>query len=198
LREGRDAPLIRDVQLMVRHLLALRVEASGSSNAFALRPAREDHAVSVRLELPGGFEAQAAVRAGDQGGGPIRFFVDHATPPNESVRLVILLRWPPSDVLSGDNGPKALMRRRFDLNLPRARIRGCFRWPPRRCAFVYRFRRPCSRRSSCFSSAWPPPGPRALTDESKDPSRRTVRRSRSLAPPSTQHSPILTTSSTPP
>src|SRR5437773_10092724 len=72
---------------MVRHLLALRVEASGSSNAFALRPAREDHAVSVRLELPGGFEAQAAVRAGDQGGGPIRRFVDHATRPTSRVVL---------------------------------------------------------------------------------------------------------------
>src|SRR5881396_4344142 len=72
---------------MVRHLLAVRVEASGSSNAFALRPAREDHAVSVRLELPGGFEAQAAVRAGDEGDGPIRFFVDHPTRPTRRFGL---------------------------------------------------------------------------------------------------------------
>src|SRR5438552_7724392 len=166
---------------MVRHLLALRVEASGGDNAFALRPAREDHAVSVRLELPGGFEAQAAVRAGDQGGGPIRFFVDHATPPNESVRLVILLRWPPSDVLSGDNGPKALMRRRFDLNLPRARIRGRFRCPPRRSASEYPYRRPGPRAQDWLAHACPRRGPQAGPVVHKDTSRRAVPRRRAPA-----------------
>src|SRR5439155_3552312 len=37
------------------------------------------------------FEAQAAVRPGDEGDGPIRSFVDHSTPSNEAVRLVVLL-----------------------------------------------------------------------------------------------------------
>src|SRR5207302_3032763 len=100
------------VELVVSHLLAVPVEASSGRDAFALRAAREDHAVSVRLELPCGFEAQAAVRPGDEGDGPIRFFVDHPTPSNEAVRLVVLLPRPPSDVLNGDNGPKALPRRR--------------------------------------------------------------------------------------
>src|SRR5207245_8179929 len=72
LRNGGDARLVGDVQLMIQHIAAVGIQSSNRRGSLFLVAARQDHTESFGPELDGRLEPQAPIRAGDESRRAIR------------------------------------------------------------------------------------------------------------------------------
>src|SRR5207245_3678146 len=123
---------VRDVEQVVDHILAIRIELPGRCYSVALLAARQDDAEPLRVELIRRLEPQTAVRARDQGDGAIRCGAAHGF-QTMAVAFVVLRRSAgggagptPSVGLSRDNGLKVLKRKRFEIGIPRSFVTPAF------------------------------------------------------------------------
>src|SRR2546427_5830812 len=72
LREGRDAPAVRDVELAIDHIVAFRVELPSDRDSFVLVATRQQDAESFLSQLDGRLEPQPTICAGDERRGTVR------------------------------------------------------------------------------------------------------------------------------